>query len=171
MIQYLLTSNSAPVFSMIGFVVRVRYSTSKDVTYTQPSVLLWGQAFPLTCDIRLKLIPFRTAEVTTGILCLCFPPLQVLLHKQHYQRGPTQSILKGAFYKQRSRTWGPSPTKPKDDSLFTGEYTELGEHGGSLRTAPLKQPENVHVKIEGASGRSYDDGSITKTVSIEQNYV
>jgi hypothetical protein len=44
---FLLTMSSAPVFSMIGFLVRLRYSTNPDVTFTQPSVLLWGQVSPL----------------------------------------------------------------------------------------------------------------------------
>jgi hypothetical protein len=43
----LLISSSAPVFSILGFLVRVRVSKNPDVTFTQPSVVLWGQVtFP-----------------------------------------------------------------------------------------------------------------------------
>lgn len=38
----ILTLNSAPVFSTVGFVVRIQYSNSTDTTWTQPDILLWG---------------------------------------------------------------------------------------------------------------------------------
>ncbi|KAJ5669432.1 hypothetical protein N7462_010502 [Penicillium macrosclerotiorum] len=34
----------APVFSTVGFVVRIQYSNSVDTTWTQPDILLWGCA-------------------------------------------------------------------------------------------------------------------------------
>lgn len=144
----------APVFSMIGFLVRLRFSTSPDVTYTQPTVLLWG-----------------TAEVTTGILCLCFPPLQVLLRRQHYQRGPTQSILQGTYKRPRSDGSDASQIKARHDEVLTSEYKNLHGDSGNLVMAGLRQPENVHVMIKGGSGVAKEDGSIVKTVSIEQDYV
>lgn len=33
---------SAPVFSMIGFVVRIKISASPDVAYNDPEILLWA---------------------------------------------------------------------------------------------------------------------------------
>ena len=40
--QSLLTVCSAPVFSTIGFVVRLRISGNPDTTWNQPEILLWG---------------------------------------------------------------------------------------------------------------------------------
>lgn len=34
--------DSAPVFSMIGFIVRIRISASPDVTWNDPEILLWA---------------------------------------------------------------------------------------------------------------------------------
>ena len=34
--------NSAPVFSTVGFVYRIKYSDSVDTTWTQPDLLLWA---------------------------------------------------------------------------------------------------------------------------------
>lgn len=38
----ILISSSAPVFSTIGFVVRIQYTNNIDTTWTQPDILLWG---------------------------------------------------------------------------------------------------------------------------------
>ncbi|KUJ08328.1 uncharacterized protein LY89DRAFT_567928, partial [Mollisia scopiformis] len=61
----------APVFSLIGFLVRERISHSPDATYNQPLVLLWG-----------------TAEVSTGFICICLPPLSIFFHRNKPRKGP-----------------------------------------------------------------------------------
>ncbi|KAF2742747.1 hypothetical protein M011DRAFT_255856 [Sporormia fimetaria CBS 119925] len=59
----------APIFSALGFYARVIGARSRDLTYNNPKILLWG-----------------TAEITTGIICACLPTLPSLI------RGPrTQS--------------------------------------------------------------------------------
>jgi hypothetical protein len=206
----LLTPSSAPVFSILGFLVRLRVTKNPDVTYTQPSVVLWGQVtsppiHPIHYLLTHSLPPFlphsiahstpysltysnpsphSTAELTTAILCLCFPPLQILLHRKHYRRGPTQSILNGEYSNPRSGASAISRRKSKhQDLLSTGDYSELDEHGRSddnnnsnntfAMTTPMK-PQNVHVRIQAASNGSgvvSEEGKITKTVRIEQNYV
>ncbi|OTA92039.1 hypothetical protein M434DRAFT_44677, partial [Hypoxylon sp. CO27-5] len=55
----------APVFSLIGFIVRLRGSSNPDKTWVQPSIIMWG-----------------LAEVTTGILCVCFPELGPFLKRK-----------------------------------------------------------------------------------------
>lgn len=55
--------------------------------------------------------------------------------------------------------------------MLTSEYKNLHGDSGNLVMAGLKQPENVHVMIKGGSGVAKEDGSIVKTVSIEQDYV
>ncbi|QSZ32708.1 hypothetical protein DSL72_002287 [Monilinia vaccinii-corymbosi] len=132
----------APVFSMVGFVVREKVSHNPDVTYGQPLVLLWG-----------------TAEVSTGFLCVCLPPLFILFHKRECC-GPTQSILRG-----ESNALGPSQsskrrTKSKFGSrgisgahndLLTGDYLELEE--GSNYTLGVEKPNNAYmVSVEGGAG-------------------
>lgn len=38
----ILKITSAPVFSTIGFIVRLRISGNPDTTWNQPEILLWG---------------------------------------------------------------------------------------------------------------------------------
>ena len=59
----LTNSQRAPAFSIVGLVVRIRTSKSPDLTWNQPEILLWGQA-----------------EITTGLICVCVPPLAALTH-------------------------------------------------------------------------------------------
>ncbi|KAI0014722.1 hypothetical protein F4780DRAFT_172824 [Xylariomycetidae sp. FL0641] len=59
----------APIFATVGFVVRLQHSSSKDTSWNQPDILLWG-----------------AAELTSGLLCVCFPELAVLFRKKHRRR-------------------------------------------------------------------------------------
>ena len=38
----ILTGSSAPIFSIVGWVVRLRNSSNPDITHDQPQILLWG---------------------------------------------------------------------------------------------------------------------------------
>lgn len=40
--EFIFTTTSAPVFSTIGFIVRLRISGNPDTTWNQPEILLWG---------------------------------------------------------------------------------------------------------------------------------
>ena len=41
--------NSAPVFSFIGFAVRLQITSSPDITYNDPEILLWACVVPIEC--------------------------------------------------------------------------------------------------------------------------
>lgn len=38
----LTNGSSAPVFSLIGFIVRLRGTNDPDVDWSQPNVIMWG---------------------------------------------------------------------------------------------------------------------------------
>lgn len=66
-----------------------------------------------------------TAEISTGIICVCLPTLAVFTHRR--SRGPSTSIVNGECHMHRAMS---SPRKQnlglKDHGLFDGEYLELG---------------------------------------------
>ncbi|CAD6442284.1 277b90b0-29f9-4555-b135-f970c75e88d4 [Sclerotinia trifoliorum] len=156
----------APVFSMVGFLVREDISKSPDVTYNQPLVLLWG-----------------TAEVSTGFICVCLPPLTILFHKQE-PRGPSQSILHGESNGVGGSGQQKTKRKPKfrsdnDTDLLTGQYIELEE--ASSYTLGVEKP-NPTYKIGVSGGATSSEQSreeintsgnaqdIIKTVKIHQSF-
>ncbi|KAL8685188.1 MAG: hypothetical protein Q9224_005921 [Gallowayella concinna] len=76
----------APVFSTIGFVVRLRISSSPDVTYHDPEIGLWAMA-----------------EITTGLICVCVPELAALARRRHRDtRRPSESIVNGSATTRRT---------------------------------------------------------------------
>ncbi|KAL8801758.1 MAG: hypothetical protein Q9182_004230 [Xanthomendoza sp. 2 TL-2023] len=76
----------APVFSTIGFVVRLRISSSPDVTYHNPEILLWA-----------------TAEISTGLICVCIPEFAALARRRHrHARRPSESIVNGSATTRRT---------------------------------------------------------------------
>ena len=79
---------------------------SRDVTYDQPEIILWG-----------------AAEITTGLICVCLPPLAALVHPSHHQRH--------RIYRNFSES-GPNvsarPIRPEilqEYDLFTSSDVEL----------------------------------------------
>ncbi|RWA08420.1 hypothetical protein EKO27_g6692 [Xylaria grammica] len=68
----------APAFSLVGVIVRIKGSSNPDKTWVQPEIIQWG-----------------LAELTTAVLCVCFPELGPLWKKQRPPRGPSTSILNG----------------------------------------------------------------------------
>ncbi|MCJ1468559.1 hypothetical protein MMC07_007188 [Pseudocyphellaria aurata] len=107
----LLTPSSAPVFSIIGFVVRVRISANPDISYTQPEILLWS-----------------AAEISTGIICICLPTLGALAQHRHHR--PSSTILNGKFHSRSTRCSGPNPLTSSfnERDVFSNEYLELREN-------------------------------------------
>ncbi len=86
------------MFSIVGLVVRIKTSKSPDVTYDQPRIILWG-----------------AAEITTGLICVCIPPLATLTHPR---------------LNRTQRTYGnvySSDSRPKDSSRRT-RLAILEEH-------------------------------------------
>ncbi|KAL6714542.1 hypothetical protein ACLMJK_007967 [Lecanora helva] len=116
----------APAFSLVGVIVRFKTTHSDDTTWNQPSILMWG-----------------VAEVSTGIICVCIPPLGILFRRhrprpQHikhsFLRDPTNSTVsshfanissKGHHYSSRR---GPASTD--EVNLFEAMDIEL-QHPGS----------------------------------------
>ncbi|EMR72821.1 putative integral membrane protein [Eutypa lata UCREL1] len=131
---------SAPVFATIGFVVRLNNSGNPDTTWNQPEILLWA-----------------APELTSGILCVCFPELAVLFRKKsrnaYKARRPTDTELHGWNLSK-----GP-PAKPPSDpysarSLMStilskngtafstngdNQYIELQDQGNAVQVVPVKQ--------------------------------
>jgi hypothetical protein len=139
--------NSAPVFATIGFVVRLHISSNADTSWDQPEILLWA-----------------TAELTSGMLCVCFPELIVLfrpkLRKGSRPRPPKTSDIEAWNESARQRKPPPDPyfTKSLVNTFFTNtvlstkgneQYIELHDNPGhSVKVTPLgpsargQAPEN-----------------------------
>ncbi|KAL2291504.1 hypothetical protein FJTKL_12890 [Diaporthe vaccinii] len=75
----------APVFSFVGSIVRLRSTNNPDKTWVQPEIVMWG-----------------LAELTTGILCVSFPELGVLLRGQVRRPGIEAStgVREGQYRQQ-----------------------------------------------------------------------
>lgn len=120
----LLTPTRAPIFSVIGFIVRLRISANPDITYTQPEILLWSWVSlndMLFFDIDNGI---STAEISTGIVCVCLPTLGALGHRRRHR--PSPSILNGHSYLRSIRSSGPDqPTSLNDKELLDSEYLEV----------------------------------------------
>ncbi|CAG8981906.1 hypothetical protein HYALB_00009160 [Hymenoscyphus albidus] len=170
----------APVFSMIGFLARESIAKSPDVTYNQPLALLWA-----------------AAEITTGVICICLPPLSILFHRQKAPRGPTQSIINGVSNRSNKLNSATRASRRKgtlnidDDDLLESGYLELqdgcvhegrgpemgigdgkermGENG--WRVTEVSAGGKREGDGEGIGGRGGRDGKdIVKTVRVECSY-
>lgn len=108
----------APVFSTIGFVVRIRISSSPDVTYHYPEILLWA-----------------AAEITTGLMCVCTPELAALGRLRRRSRRPSASILHGATTIRRSNPYKSKRRGGSDEQALWNEvhpkeqrsFTDMGK--------------------------------------------
>jgi len=162
---------TAPVFSVIGFVVRLRTSNSPDLAYNGPRILLWA-----------------TAEISTGLVCVCVPTLAPLAHRRTPAR-PTASIIAGASGSRRLGS--KKPESLDEQGLWDRGDLELQQQASYPNFSgggPLKG--TVVTGIEGGvrgpnskrgAGDSADSveesedahrpGGILTTVSVEQSYV
>ncbi|KAL1870762.1 hypothetical protein Daus18300_005082 [Diaporthe australafricana] len=95
----------APAFSLVGSVVRLRNTNDPDKTWVQPEIIMWG-----------------LAELTTGILCVCFPELGLLLkgEKRRPSVEASTGIREGRYRQQ--------------DAAFNGAHHNLLTLTTSLRT-------------------------------------
>ncbi|KAI0482107.1 hypothetical protein GGR56DRAFT_170518 [Xylariaceae sp. FL0804] len=99
----------APVFSLVGTIVREDGANSPDKSWTEPKILLW-----------------TVAELTTGVLCVSFPEMGPLLKLRRLGRGPkgpSASIVNGEYR--------------NDDSLYraTGGSSSLHHHRNPFPTS------------------------------------
>ncbi|KAH8702470.1 hypothetical protein BGW36DRAFT_117415 [Talaromyces proteolyticus] len=132
----------APIFSTVGFVVRIRVSDSPDTTWNQPDILLWG-----------------CAELTSGFLVVCFPEMSFLLNrrsrKQLYPRRPTNSVLDGsssaaAQSRSRSRKMGSHMGSHMGTHRDDLGYYELDDdlvYG--VRVSPSASNSRLHEPAQG----------------------
>lgn len=120
-----------------------------------------------------------TAEVSTGVICICLPPLSVLLHPR--QRGPTASILNGSSNSRRTQHSRRKQSSSHDGSdLYHEEYLQMREgvmtgiKGGAH---PSKMQDDGHG-FQGTTVTDSTEGvdesaqgpNIMKTVRIEHSY-
>ncbi|KAF2713714.1 hypothetical protein K504DRAFT_498509 [Pleomassaria siparia CBS 279.74] len=101
----------APIFSAIGFAYRIKMLPSKDMTYINPLILLWG-----------------TAEVTTGVICACLPTLPSLFRGR--LRKPSAIALSHHSHlasHPRSNPEGSIHSYPQNKDLRYGTYVELSD--------------------------------------------
>lgn len=173
-----LTIHRAPVFSIVGLVVRITTIKSLDVTYDQPEIILWG-----------------AAEITTGLICVCIPPLAALAHPRHNRARRT-------YYNFHSSNSGPNKAsrQPRQDTLeedhdiFTSSAVELQHSGAApglafpptLVTTNISTVDGAHerhvekrnfesVKLEVREEKKAADASraigVTTTIRSEQYYL
>lgn len=175
-----LTVPRAPAFSIVGLVVRIRTSKSPDVTYNQPEILLWG-----------------AAEITTGLICVCVPPLAALTHPRLNRRQRTYINVHssdGRPYDSSRRT---RLMILEERDLLTSSDVELQYSGagsgvafplplvttgisGGLDANERRSEKSKHEKNVGLEVASEKAGEVTRvktattsigvTTTVEQHY-
>ncbi|KAI1759339.1 hypothetical protein GGR53DRAFT_523934 [Hypoxylon sp. FL1150] len=129
----------APAFSLVGTVVRIQGSTNPDKTWVEPQIIVWG-----------------LAELTAGLLCVCFPETW-LLFKRKRRPGPSSSIINGNYRRE------------------TTVYQGQGTHGiSTMITRNIMKTENdpyieldeVETYNPGAYGISAQQGEVTVTREV-----
>lgn len=111
--------------------------------------------FNLTGDRCYNNHYIRTAELTGGHLCVCFPELAALLRLKKRKSGPSTSIVNGNYKKSRSRRQinrdimkGGSSSVDDDGSYL--ELEDQQELGAVYTTREIKiDSENVSTRIVG----------------------
>ncbi|KAI1213911.1 uncharacterized protein F4807DRAFT_469664 [Annulohypoxylon truncatum] len=69
----------APIFSVLGLVIRLEGNNNNDKSWIQPKIIMWG-----------------LAETTTGMLCVSFPELGPIIRRTK-RATPSESILNGQY--------------------------------------------------------------------------
>ena len=142
---------------------------SPDVTYDQPEIILWG-----------------AAEITTGLICVCVPPLAALAHPTHHQRQRSYRNFSESGPNVSSRRIRPEILEEHD--LFTSSDVELQYNGAAPgvgfpppvvttnistgRDRYEQDPEKAILeapsKNAGSGSRSID---VTTTIRSERYYL
>lgn len=138
-------------------------------------------------EIRLTFI--STAEISTGLCCVCLPTLAVLHHR--HRRRPSASILKRAYHSAHSQRHA---LTLNERTVHDSKYIELQENssksisitiptnavvteisGGAESTTAQSEGSKIHDlslrASEEQSRRNHLRLNIVKTVGIEQSYV
>ncbi|KAI0973737.1 hypothetical protein F4678DRAFT_459226 [Xylaria arbuscula] len=140
---------SAPVFSLVGCVVRLRGSNNPDKTWAQPEIVQWG-----------------LAELTTGVLCVSFPELGPLWMKRT-RRGPTTSIINGKYLRdsssrRKTRDGLPMATSIKLGTFRAESYIALEEGSSYTIEGAPQNSGNGHWREQAGQGVV-----VTKDIVIE----
>lgn len=147
----------APAFSLVGSVVRLRGHKNPDKTWVQPQIIMWA-----------------LAEITTGVLCVSFPELGLLLRGG--KRGPSMEASTGireGRYREQNAAF-----KGVRHSLWTSGKRSRGGGGGEYEHVELDElwlinrPANVvSVKsghpVHQNPGRSPGDVEVTREVKVD----
>ncbi|KAF6220928.1 hypothetical protein HO133_002608 [Letharia lupina] len=112
----------APAFSIVGLVVRIRTSKSPDVTYNQPEILLWG-----------------AAEITTGLICVCIPPLAALIHPRHNRRQSTYINVHSSDGRLKDSSRRTRPVIWEERDLLASSDVEL-QYSGTVSGVAFPPP-------------------------------
>ena len=108
----------------MGLVVRIRTRKNPDVTYTQPEIILWG-----------------AAEITTGLICVCLPPLAALVHPRHNRGQRTYSNVHSHDGRQTHRSRRVRPESLEEADLFTrSSDVELQYNGAAPGVVTFPRP-------------------------------
>ena len=162
-ISYLsLTVHRAPVFALVGLVVRIRTIKSLDVTYVQPEIILWG-----------------AAEITTGLICVCVPPLAALAHPRHNRRQTKYLNVQSSGGRRHD---GSRAKHLEEHDLFTSSDVELQYSGAAPGVAfppPLvitdiftegdayqRKIEQCKLESAGLEVSSGKAGEVSRTIGV-----
>ena len=149
-----ISRNRAPVFSTVGFVMRFTLTSGMDQSYNQPLILLWALVSPTPYSLfQLVLMDFRTAELATGMMIICFPTLPGIFQRR--SRKPTPSIVNGSSNRARN-------IRPYQRTTYADEdYHELVD--GKYREVRIGKPAQAIINnIRG--GSSGDDDTYSSSM-------
>ncbi|KAL9609955.1 MAG: hypothetical protein Q9167_005307 [Letrouitia subvulpina] len=160
---------TAPVFSIVGLVVRLRISNDPDATYNQPKIYLWA-----------------LAELTAGLICACIPILATLINRrrlaQQRQYIPDKKYSSNRAYPLRTK---PNSTSLEGESLFDPTTLELAEascptipviavksgaKSGADRSSSDQTERDAEVQGSDQEGNKVVNNRILKTVRVEQTF-
>lgn len=133
----------APAFSLVGSIVRLRGTNNPDKTWVQPEIIMWG-----------------LAELTTGILCVSFPELGVLLKsgKRRPSMEASTRIREGRYREQdaafggiRHKLW--TWTSTLSNTLATVNTTSGPEAGSGWKGGDTTMVTSAKGYGSGGNGQ------------------
>ena len=150
-----LTIHRAPVFSIVGLVVRITAIQSPDVTYDQPEIILWG-----------------AAEITTGLICVCIPPLAALAQPRHNRAQRTYYNFHTAYGRRPNNASG--RTRPEiieeERDVFTSSDVELQHSGaapGVVAFPPAVPLVTTNISTGGGAHERHAEKGRFESVGLE----
>ncbi|KAI2462845.1 hypothetical protein F4781DRAFT_438050 [Annulohypoxylon bovei var. microspora] len=120
----------APVFGVVGLIVRLKGNGNTDKSWVQPEIIMWA-----------------LAETTTGVLCVSLPELGPIIRKGKRPM-PSESVLNGQ-YRHDNREC------PRQDRH--GFYTVISHGIMKLEDGPyIELDERDLYEIQGATQASHN---------------